>query len=240
MRTIAVIARKGGSGKTTVATHLALAAHLRGFKTLLADTDPQRSSVEVLRARRSPGPERADTTGAKLFALQVAAVRAGTEAMVIDTAAGAEEDLASAIVLADLSLLVLRPTFLDMAAAVHTVDVVRRLRKPAMIVVNQAPPTREGVESPTVKRAQQALRIMRLPVVPTILRSRSIYQSALESGRSAEEMGDAAAAAEMAEFWTFIERFAFAKRDSLAPTPRAIRTDLFAGLEPEPAVAPVI
>ena len=36
MRTIAVIARKGGSGKTTIATHLALAAHLRGYKTLLA------------------------------------------------------------------------------------------------------------------------------------------------------------------------------------------------------------
>ncbi|MBS0411247.1 MAG: AAA family ATPase [Proteobacteria bacterium] len=239
MRTIAVIARKGGSGKTTVATHLALAAHLRGFKTLLADTDPQRSSMEVLRARRGSGPERADTSGSKLFALQMQAMRSGVEAMVIDTAAGAEEDLASAIVLADLSLLVLRPTFLDMAAAVHTVDVVRRLRKPAMIVVNQAPATREGVESPAVKRALQALRIMRLPVVPTILRSRAIYQSALEGGRSAEETGDAAAAREVAEFWAFIERFAFAKRDALPPTPRALRTDLFSTLEGEAVAAGV-
>lgn len=238
MRTIAVIARKGGSGKTTVATHLALAAHLRGFKTLLADTDPQRSSMEVLRARRGSGPERADTSGSKLFALQMQAMRSGVEAMVIDTAAGAEEDLASAIVLADLSLLVLRPTFLDMAA-VHTVDVVRRLRKPAMIVVNQAPATREGVESPAVKRALQALRIMRLPVVPTILRSRAIYQSALEGGRSAEETGDAAAAREVAEFWAFIERFAFAKRDALPPTPRALRTDLFSTLEGEAVAAGV-
>ena len=237
MRTIAVIARKGGSGKTTVATHLALAAHLRGFKTLLADTDPQRSSMEVLKARRGPGPERADTSGSKLFALQMQAMRSGVEAMVIDTAAGAEEDLASAIVLADLSLLVLRPTFLDMAAAVHTVDVIRRLRKPAMIVVNQAPPTREGVESPAVKRALQALRIMRLPVVPTILRSRAIYQSALEGGRSAEESGDVAAAREVAEFWAFIERFAFAKRDALPPTPRALRTDLFSTLEGEAVAA---
>ena len=237
MRTIAVIARKGGSGKTTVATHLALAAHLRGFKTLVADTDPQNSSIEVLRARRGPGPDRADTSGAKLFAVQLAAVRAGVEAMVVDTAAGADEDLANAIVLSDLSLLVLRPTFLDMAAAVQTVDIIRRLRKPAMIVVNQAPPTREGAESPSVKRALQALRIMRLPVAPIIIRSRAIYQSALESGRSAEESGDTAAAREIAEFWAFIERFAFAKRDALPPTPRAIRPDLFSAMEPEAAAA---
>ncbi len=238
MRTIAVIARKGGSGKTTVATHLALAAHLRGFKTLLADTDPQRSSIEVLKARRGPGPQRADTTGPKLFALQVAAVRAGTEAMVIDTAAGAEEDLASAIVLADLSLLVLRPTFLDLAAAVHTVDVIRQLRKPAMIVVNQAPHTREGAESPAVKRALQALRVMRLPVVPTIIRSRAIYQSALESGRSAEEMNDGSAAAEIGAFWAFIERFAFARRDTLAPASRAIHGDIFSPLKADPLGVP--
>jgi chromosome partitioning protein len=220
MRTIAVIARKGGSGKTTIATQLALAAHLRGYKTLLADTDPQRSASEVLRARRDDGPERADTTGPKLFALQVGAIRASVDAMIIDTAAASEEDLGHAIVLADLSLLVLRPTFLDMAAAVHTVDVIRRLRRPAMIVVNQAPAAREGVEAPAVKRALQALKIMRLPVAPTLIRSRGVYQSTLETGRSAEEGQDLAAAAEMAAFWTFIEAFAFSKRESpAAPSP---------------------
>ena len=88
-------------------------------------------------------------------------------------------------------------------------------------------------------RALQALRIMRLPVVPTILRSRAIYQSALEGGRSAEETGDAAAAREVAEFWAFIERFAFAKRDALPPTPRALRTDLFSTLEGEAVAAGV-
>src|SRR4051812_5266298 len=126
MRTIAVIARKGGSGKTTVATHLALAAHLRGLKTLLADTDPQRSASEVLRARQLPGPDRVDTSGPKLFALQVSAMRAGVDALVIDTPAGSEEEASHAMVLADLSLLILRPTFLDLAAAVHTVDIIRR------------------------------------------------------------------------------------------------------------------
>ena len=212
MRTIAVIALKGGSGKTTVATHLALAAHLRELKTLVVDIDPQQSAVEVLRAREATGPEVIATSGPDLYAAQFAAIRTGVEAMVIDTAAGAIEDLGHAIVLADLSLLVVRPTLLDIAAAVRTCSVVRRLRKPAMVVMNQAPVARDGVEPPQVQRAMRALATMRLPVAPTILRSRAIYQSALETGRSAEERGDVAAIREVAQFWNFIEGFAFAKR----------------------------
>jgi chromosome partitioning protein len=217
MRTIAVIARKGGAGKTTVATQLALAAHLRGYVTLLADIDPQRSSTQVMAARAGAGPDCADTSGSRLAALQMSALGAGVEAMVIDTAAGAEQEVASAIVLADLSLLVLRPTFLDLAAAIQTVDVVRRLRKPAMIVLNQAPPARGGVESPAVKRALKALAILRLPVAPTILRARAVYQTALESGRSAEETDDRVAAREIAALWGFVERFAFPKRAAAPP-----------------------
>jgi chromosome partitioning protein len=214
MRTIAVIARKGGSGKTTIAVHLAIAAHLRGHKTLLADADPQRSSSDVLKVRRGPGPACAETAGPKLFALQVAAQRAEVDALIIDTAAGAEDELAHAIVLADLSLLVIRPTFLDFAAAVRTAEVVRRLHRPGMIVLNQAPTAREGVEPPAVKKAIEALRLMRLPVVPTVLRSRAAYQSALEYGCSAEEIEPGGAASQdVADLWAFIERLAFGKRD---------------------------
>ena len=214
MRTIAVIARKGGSGKTTVAVHLAIAAHLRGRKTLLADADPQRSSSDVLKMRRGPGPTWVETAGPKLFALQVAAQRSQVGAMVIDTAAGAEDELAHAIVLADLSILVIRPTFLDFAAAVRTAEVVRRLHKPGMIMLNQAPAAREGVEPPAVKKAQEALRLMRLPVIPTVLRARAVYQSALEYGCSAEELEPSAAGRDVADLWDFIERLAFGKRDS--------------------------
>ena len=90
MRTIAVIARKGGSGKTTVAVHMAIAAHLRGLKTLLADSDPQRSSSDVLKVRRGPGPAWLETAGPKLFALQVAAQRAAVVLTVYDGLSHAE------------------------------------------------------------------------------------------------------------------------------------------------------
>jgi chromosome partitioning protein len=210
MRTIAVIARKGGSGKTTVAVHMAIAAHLRGRQTLLADSDPQRSSSTVLRGRAGCGPAFCETSGLELLRVQAGAVRAGVEALVVDTPAGAEDELAHAIVLADLSLLVIRPTFLDFAAALRTAEVLRRLRKPGLIVLNQAPVSRAGAEPPLVKKAQEALRIMRLPVAPIILRARAAYQTALETGCSVEELGAAAPAAlEVADLWTYVERLAF-------------------------------
>ncbi|HEY5070733.1 MAG TPA: AAA family ATPase [Caulobacteraceae bacterium] len=211
MRTIAAIACKGGSGKTTIATHLAIGAHLRGRKTLLADTDPQGSSAEVLRARRGGGPACVACGAAGLLNVQVAAVQTRCEVLIIDTPAGAEEELGHALALCDLSLLILRPTFLDLAAAVRTAQIVRRLRKPALIVLNQAPVARAGVQPPSVVRALRALQLMRLPVAPVIIRSRQAYQTALESGRSVEEMAaEPVAAREAEEFFAFVDRFAFA------------------------------
>jgi len=65
MKTIAIIAQKGGAGKTTIAVNLAVAA---GVRTALFDIDPQESAavwadkreseaphVEFLTERRLPG-----------------------------------------------------------------------------------------------------------------------------------------------------------------------------------------
>jgi chromosome partitioning protein len=210
MRSVAVIGRKGGSGKTTIAVHLAIGFHLRGRRTVLADADPQRSSVEVLRARQAPGPEPVASAGAKLFALKTAMMRAGAEALVVDTPAVLEEEVVSAVVLSDLALLVVRPTFLDLAAAVRTSDIVRRLRKPGLVVLNQAPVARGTVEPPLVKRSIEALRLLKLPVAPVVIRARAAYQTVLETGRSAEELeGETTAAHEMRDFCAFVDRFAF-------------------------------
>lgn len=216
MRTIAVIGRKGGSGKTTMAVHLAIGLHLRGRSTVLADTDPQRSSAEVLRGRQAPGPVVIASAGAKLFTLQLESARAGREALVIDTPAVLEEEVAQAVVLSDLALLVVRPTFLDLAAAVRTSDIIRRLRKPGLVVLNQAPVGRGASEAPAVTRAIEALRLLRLPVAPTVIRSRAAYQTVIEAGRSAEELsGEPLAALEMKAFCDFVDRFAFAARKGL-------------------------
>lgn len=219
MRTLAVVALKGGSGKTTVATHLALAAHLRGVDTLVADVDPQHSAADVLNGRQGPGPQCVASPGAKVLATQFAAVGLGKQLMVIDTAAGALEDAGEALVLADFALLVVRPTLLDLAGLARTAGLVRRLEKPHAVVVNQAPIAREGVEPPLMKRAQRALEFMQVPLAPVVLRSRAIYQTALETGRSAEEMTDRAAAREVAALWEFIQEAAAIRLPAPAAEP---------------------
>ena len=45
MHVIAVLNQKGGSGKTTIATHLARALQLEGAEVLLVDSDPQGLSL---------------------------------------------------------------------------------------------------------------------------------------------------------------------------------------------------
>jgi len=197
LRTVAVIARKGGAGKTTIAVHLAIGAFLRGRKTLLADMDAQKSALEVLKSRRRPGPDRVDCTGSKLFAQKTGASLQGYDELIIDTSAGEEDEMASAISLADLSILVVRPTFLDIASAAQTSQIIQRLRRPAIILVNQAQSPRNGAELPAVARAMKALRILNLPICPNLIRSRAIYQSAVEKGFSAEECEDLAAIREI-------------------------------------------
>lgn len=204
MKTLAVIALKGGSGKTTVAAHLALAAYLRGLSTLLVDVDPQKSAHHILQARGGEGPDCLISPGPNLMAAQFAAVGLKKDLLVIDTAAGAVEDVTEAIVLCDLAVMVVRPTLIDIAGLARTLTIVRRLGKPGAVVVNQAPVARESVEAPIVQRALKGLAYLDAPTAPAILRSRTIYQTALETGRSAEEMTDRAAVREVAALWDFV------------------------------------
>lgn len=217
MRTLAVIALKGGSGKTTVATHLALAAHLRGIDTLLVDIDPQYSARDILGARADPGPDCVTSTGRNVLAAQFGALAQGKKLLIVDTPAGAVEEVGEAIVVADHALMVVRPTLIDLSGLARTLTLVRKLGKAYTVVVNQAPPAREDIEAPLVRRALKGLDYMQAPVAPVILRSRSIYQTALERGRSAEEMFDRAAAKEIGDLWDFVDGRMTAGQAGAAP-----------------------
>jgi chromosome partitioning protein len=205
-RTIAVASTKGGSGKTTLALHLAIAAHLRGRQVMLADADPQRSSSDALRARVGGGPSHVETTAANLRQVQAQAEDLETDYLIIDTPGGADPAVLEAMELADLVLLVARPTFLDIAAAVRNFGEARRLGRPSLIVFSQAPPARAGHENAAVAKALEALQLTNLPVSPVFLRARAAYQSAVASGRSVEELGPSPAAEETAALWEHVER----------------------------------
>lgn len=50
MKTLAILSRKGGSGKSTFAVHLAVAAERAGHTTALIDLDPQ-AAEETARSK---------------------------------------------------------------------------------------------------------------------------------------------------------------------------------------------
>ncbi|MFL5298545.1 MAG: P-loop NTPase [Phenylobacterium sp.] len=202
MKTLTVMSRKGGAGKTTVAVNLALAARAMGVKAVLADADPLRSACEVLRGRPEADGVLFETSAAKLFALTEACRRGGVDLLIIDTPAAPEQDVAEAVKVADLSLAVARPTYLDLAAAVRSVAIIQQLGRDGMIVLNQCAPARGGVEPPAVVRAFDALRFVGLPVTPVALRSRLVYQTAFAYGRSVLEIDlEGSAATEVRELF---------------------------------------
>ena len=205
MKTLAVISRKGGAGKTTLAVNLTLAAHLAGWKTMLADIDPQRSASDALRSRGEPGPSIAEINAGKLFQTRSNAMHDAYDVMLIDTPAAPDSDVAIAVNSADLCVLVCRPTFLDIASVARSAEMVRRLGKAGLIVLNQAPPKRGGLEPVSVQKAIEALRFCGLPIAPVGMRARTIYQQAIARGRSVGEWDAASPAAqEIDRLWTHV------------------------------------
>ena len=205
MRTLAVLSQKGGTGKTTLAVHLAVASWAADLRVLITDLDPQRSASEWRRARPGPGPGLIESKPGALFVAQQASERAGVDLMVLDTRPSADGDTAEAIRCADLCLIVLRPSFFDLKATARMVDMTQAMGKSALFVLNQAPPRRGEREGPAVLETIEGLRPFGVPIAPVGLRLRAAYQSAVARGLTAQETTpDSAAAREISLLWDHV------------------------------------
>lgn len=218
MKTLALLARKGGAGKTTLAVHLAVIAAQSGKRTLLVDTDPQRSTAAWWRSRPAEMPELVECEASRLPMVLEAAAADGIELAVVDTRPSVEADTGLVARLADLVLIPTRPAILDLRAIAETARVVRAAGSPTAIVLNAVPPSRGAIESAVTTEARNALAAYELPVCRVAITSRAALSHALAGGLAVSEFDPTGKAAANLK-----DLFIFAK-DVLWPNARQSRS----------------
>ena len=205
MKTLALLARKGGAGKTTLAVHLAVIAVQAGKRVLLVDTDPQRSTAAWWRSREADTPELVECDASRLPDILRAAQADGVELVVVDTRPSVEADTATVARLADFVLIPTRPTILDLRAIAATVEVVRAVNRPGAIVLNAVLAGRGDEESPQAAEAREALAAYALEVAPVAVANRVALGHALVDGLAVTEFDPAGkASAELQALFRFV------------------------------------
>src|SRR4051812_34962593 len=86
MKTIALLSQKGGSGKSTIATHLAVCAERDGKGVAIFDIDPQASAISWAQRRKSESPPVVRATPVQLPGLLRTAKEQKADLIIIDTA----------------------------------------------------------------------------------------------------------------------------------------------------------
>ena len=109
MQTIAVIAQKGGAGKTTLALGLAVAAMQDKKTAAVIDTDPQATATNWTDRRDAETPWVVASPVARIKQAIAAALSQGVELLLIDTPPHASQEAAEAARVADLVLIPVRP-----------------------------------------------------------------------------------------------------------------------------------
>ena len=210
MKVIVFASSKGGVGKTTLAFNAAIHAANAGVGVQLADRDPQRSLMELCRRRRDT-PELVADNPMLLDSVETisSTVRLLTNAgydrefLIVDTPGSFMEVLREAIGMADVVLVPLRPSPLDLLAQEAVLDMVDAMgkRDRTLIAVNMA-----DARSPLLADTLKAVRPMS-PHKPVVIANRQDYARAVITARAGIEI-NREAAAEISTLWDAIKRIA--------------------------------
>ena len=195
MKIIAVISQKGGSGKTTLALHLAVASAVAGKDTAIIDLDPQASAAKWSDRREAELPVVISAHASRLPNEIQRIKNAGCEILFLDTAPHSDSAALEAARIADLVLVPCRPAIMDMEAITNTLDLIRTKNAVIHVVMNATAAQGQEAEEATEAIAQLDVSVCPIQLVNRIAFSRSIItgQTAQEiepSGKAAKEISD--------------------------------------------------
>jgi chromosome partitioning protein len=208
MHTLVLASQKGGSGKTTLAAHLAVALERVGHgPAALIDTDPQGSLSRWWNKREAPSPAFADASVRQLPEKLVALAGDGFAWCIVDTPPADGAQNSKVIATADLVLIPTRPSPHDLDALGATLELCQAASRRHVFVVNAA----KGNASITVQTVTALSEHGQ--VAPAIVADRVLFASSMIDGRTVFDVDPAGRAAEeMAALWKFVNSVFTEKR----------------------------
>jgi chromosome partitioning protein len=197
---IAVCNQKGGSGKTTLSMQLAGALARRGNKVLVVDADPQGTATRWAASADDEKPFPASVVG-----LSAASTKVHREVkkfvddysyIIIDCPPAADSPVPqSALLVADLALVPVIPSPLDMWAAVGIREVIANVgdineELKSRLVINQLQPN-----TTLAKESLEVLPEFGIELCKTYMRQRQVYRQSAVFGQTVHDFGSKAASA---------------------------------------------
>ena len=125
MFTIALVGQKGGTGKTTVALGLAVAAAQAGHTVAVIDLDPQATASKWKDRRTEDNPAVVSAQASRLKPALEAARGAGVEFAIIDSAGRSDDSAMAAARAADLILVPTRTSIVELETLPQVSDLLR-------------------------------------------------------------------------------------------------------------------
>jgi chromosome partitioning protein len=199
VRVWSVLGQKGGTGKTTLVLHLAIAAMAKGLVTSVIDLDPQRSAEQWSDMREKAGaqePPIVHGTSSSLGEMLAAARATGSELVLVDTPPLIDKTLIFAAEAADLIVVPSRVSILDHLALSETLRVLEAMQalRKTVVVFNAVSADRQA-KAEMAKIIKSASRDFDVPIVSIVLEDRGEFRHALSQGKGVTESAPRGAAA---------------------------------------------
>ena len=200
MKTLAVLSRKGGTGKTTLAIQLAVAAEKAGHTTILIDLDPQASAAKWKDYREGDTPFVITAPASRLPEVLDRAKTSGATLAILDTAPHTEIAALDAANVAEMALIPCKPALIDLQAITSTINVTRLANVPARIIFNAVPPRGDRVD-----QAREAVKVFDVPCAPCEIGNRIAFSDSYNAGLTAQEYEPRGKASrEISELYAYI------------------------------------